>query len=162
MILPPVTIGLLHGSVQVYQAELLSGNKNHSEYLNQKRNLMHEIRNIEINERLEQQAPGWRNGFGSTVPNWPCSPPSGRWPLDRSRNAWLQEQSTTSVTQGPGSHLAITVPTSHHSGSWGSNNGQDSIQGHQDHWVSVFKFEAIAASKSVYICKQVVTYNWMI
>lgn len=52
--LPPLTVGLLHESVQVYQAELLSGNKNHSEYLKQKRNLMHEIRNIEINERLEQ------------------------------------------------------------------------------------------------------------
>ena len=54
IILPPATVGLLHESVQVYQAELLSGNKNHSEYLNQKRNLMHGIRNIEINERLEQ------------------------------------------------------------------------------------------------------------
>lgn len=83
---------------QVYQAELLSGNKNHSEYLNQKGNLMHEIRNIEINERLEQQAPGWRNGLGKTVPNRPCVPPSGRWPLDRDRNAWLQEHSATAVT----------------------------------------------------------------
>lgn len=53
----------MHESVQVYQAVLLSGNKNLSEYLKQKRNLMHGIRNIKISEWPEKQASGCRNGF---------------------------------------------------------------------------------------------------
>lgn len=54
------------------QAELFSGHKNDSEYLKRKRNLMHGIGNIKINERLEKQAPACSIGLWNVLPNWPA------------------------------------------------------------------------------------------
>lgn len=144
---------MLHESVQMSEAERLLGNKKHSEHLKQKWNLMHGNRNIKINARLKRQAPGCRNCFWSTLPNQPAGelplvPPSGRWAIGPSQGPGAQ---------GLGRHLAVTVPSSHHAGSWGLDKGQDSIQVHRDHQASILKLESMAASKSSYICKQV--YN---
>lgn len=98
--------------MQVYQAELLSGNKNHSAYLKQKRNLMHGIRNIKINERLEQQGPGCRNGSGTHFQTGlPFVSPSGRRTTGPSQG--LLTSRAQSHSCAPGTRMALGCYCAH-------------------------------------------------